>query len=159
MRLRLWLLLLAFSAGLAALPARAQQAGVTGLWLVSDKDAIIEIAPCGALMCGRIVWLKEPLKPDGTVKRDEHNSDPALRNRPICGLPLMWQFKQAGPAKWEEGRIYDPTDGSVYHAEMQLDGPDTLRLRGYVLMPLLGQSRVWTRVPANSPRCPQLSQP
>jgi len=146
MRFRCGLLILG-TALLSAAVAQAQpQPGVTGAWLVQDKKAIIEIYPCDPNMCGRIVWMAEPLRPDGSIKRDEHNSDPAQHARPICGLPLMFGFKPAGPNEYEEGRIYDPSDGSTWHAEMRLDSANALRLRGYVLMPLLGKSQTWTRV-------------
>jgi uncharacterized protein (DUF2147 family) len=151
---RRWLLLPLLAAGLMMHGTQAQpQPNVTGPWLVADKRAIIEIYPCGPDMCGRIAWMDEPLRPDGSVKRDEHNSDPALRSRTICGLPIMTGFKPAGPGEWEEGRIYDPTDGSTWHAEMRLDHANTLRLRGYVLLPLLGQSQIWTRVSGNFQPC------
>ena len=47
--------------------------------------------------------------------------------------------------KWEDGWIYDPDSGSTYTAEMHLEGPDTLKLRGYLGISLLGQTQVWTR--------------
>lgn len=153
MRLYRWLLAALIAAGTMTAPLQAQQPGVVGPWLGQDKKAIIEIYPCGGAMCGRIVWLNEPLRPDGSIKRDEHNPDPALKSRPICGLPLMTGFKPAGPNEWEEGRIYDPTEGSTYHAEMRLENANTLRLRGYVLMPLLGRSQRWTRVTGDFKRC------
>jgi uncharacterized protein (DUF2147 family) len=99
------------------------------------------------------VWMNEPLRPDGSMKRDEHNPDPALRTRTVCGLPLMTGFNQTGPNAFEDGRIYDPSDGSTYHAEMKLDNPNALRLRGYVLLPLLGRSQLWTRVTGEVQRC------
>src|SRR3954462_13844046 len=109
-----WLLPLVV-AGLAMNGARAQQPAGAGLWLVSDKKGVIEIYPCGPALCGRIVWMDEPLRPDGSIKRDDHNSDAALRARTICGLPIMTGFKQTAANEWEDGRIYDPTDGSTYH--------------------------------------------
>ena len=147
-------LLTLVAAGLTTIMAQAQpQPSAVGLWLVSDKKGIVEIQPCGPSLCGRIVWMNEPLQPDGSIKRDDHNPDAALRGRTICNMPLMTGFKPAGPGEWEDGRIYDPTEGSTYHAEMRLENADTLRLRGYVLLPLLGQSRIWTRVTSDFTRC------
>jgi uncharacterized protein (DUF2147 family) len=149
-----WLLLPLVAAGLMTIGAHAQpQPSAPGLWLVADKKGIIEIYPCGPDMCGRIVWMDEPLRPDGSIKRDDHNPDAALRSRTICGLPLMTGFKPAGPNEWEEGRIYDPVEGSTYHAEMRLENPNLLRLRGYVLLPLIGRSQLWTRVTGDFQRC------
>ena len=41
-------------------------------------------------------------------------------------------------------RIVDPRDGSVYRARMRLDAEHRLHLRGYIGIPLLGRTQVWT---------------
>ena len=44
------------------------------------------------------------------------------------------------------GTITDPTNGKVYTANMRVDDEGALRLRGYVGVPWLGQTRVWKPV-------------
>jgi uncharacterized protein (DUF2147 family) len=143
-------LAVAFVAAAATTTAPALRAapddGVAGVWLTENGDARIEIAACGDAVCGRIVWVEEPLDDEGKEKLDKHNPDESLRSRPIVGLPLLIGFKPDGPGKWEDGRIYSPRDGELYKCTMRLDGPDTLRVRGYIGIPLLGQTEVWTRV-------------
>ena len=60
---------------LAIFPAKAiaAPAPITGRWATDDGKAIIEIMPCGAKVCGRVVRLliKEP--PGG--QRDERYPD------------------------------------------------------------------------------------
>jgi uncharacterized protein (DUF2147 family) len=117
-----------------------------GLWLVEDKHGVIDIERCGADdLCGRIVWFTQTPRDVGKPPFDGHNPDPALRGRPICGMVMMGSFKPAGERKWDGGWIYDPESGDTYHARMALEADGRLRLRGYVGIPLFGETQLWTR--------------
>lgn len=69
-------------------------------------------------------------------------------DKPTLGLVIVWGMKRHGAAKYEDGHILDPRDGSVWSAQLEVT-PDNqkLNLRGYLATPLLGQTRVWTRLP------------
>jgi Uncharacterized protein conserved in bacteria (DUF2147) len=53
----------ALAAGLLLAPivAGAQTSGPVGVWLTQKGDAQVRVAPCGAALCGTIVWLKDPI--------------------------------------------------------------------------------------------------
>jgi Uncharacterized protein conserved in bacteria (DUF2147) len=42
------------------------------------------------------------------------------------------------------GTIIDPRNGQSYSVEVRITAPDRLRLRGYVLLKMLGSTRFWT---------------
>lgn len=122
-----------------------------GRWLSAARRGVIEIYPCADRLCGRLVWLIEPMR-RGAPALDDKNPDPALRQRPLCGLTILGDFRQLEPQRWGDGWIYDPDSGSTYHATMRLDG-ETLKLRGYIGIPLLGETQSWTRPDASYGSC------
>ncbi len=134
----------------------AQSDAILGIWFNEEKDAKIEIFKCSGEYCGKIVWAKEPNYPagskegtPGTPRLDNHNPDVAKRSRPILGLQIMKDFDFAGGDVWKGGTVYDPKSGNTYQGKMTLVSPDTLALRGFVLIPLFGRSSTWTRESQN----------
>ena len=135
---------LVVAAVLAVATTSAFAEDILGLWDAGESN--VEIYSCGDLLCGRIAELDEPLDEDGNAKLDKNNPDPALQSRPLLGMDLIAGFSRAGKRKWEDGTIYDPRDGKTYKCVMKLQRDGSLKVRGYVGVPLLGKTVVWTRV-------------
>jgi uncharacterized protein (DUF2147 family) len=136
---------LAVLAALHAGGVRAATDPVFGFWLIESQRSIIEILPCGDSACGKIVWMLEPLDEDGQPKTDHLNDDDDLRGRPLCGIEMINKFHSDDPGTWSDGSIYSPNEGKTYSASMTVRDDDTLKLHGYVLLPLFGKSQIWTR--------------
>jgi uncharacterized protein (DUF2147 family) len=124
---------------------------ILGRWSTEGNESLLEFSRCGAHVCGKIVWLKEPNYTDrkegpiGEVKVDRNNPDPALRKQPILGLEVMWNLTPVGENRWEHGACYDPDNGKSYQCRMTLASPQRLVLRGFIGLPLLGRSYTLTR--------------
>ncbi|WP_326525194.1 DUF2147 domain-containing protein [Sphingomonas sp.] len=118
-----WLVAAALLAAAGA--AAATPAPVTGRWLTAEGKAIVEIAPCGAQLCGQISRVLKP-RPGGPVV-DANNPDPAMRTRPIEGLSILTGFT-AKDDRWA-GHIYDPESGRTYRSELAATGA-TLKVKG-----------------------------
>lgn len=129
------LMLLAPGLQAARAAAAGERGAPVGRWLTQDRDAVIDIEPCGASLCGRIVGLRldDPTDPIPT--------DHAGRSQ--CGLTIIRDAVPDGGSEWK-AEIIDPRDGNVYHARMQLDAQRRLRVRGYIVVPLFGRTQVWT---------------
>lgn len=110
-----------------AMPANAA-ASVSGLWLTTEKDSVVEIGPCGEVLCGRITRILSPT-PQGPPK-DSNNPNPALRSRPIQGLAILTGFTDAG--KTWQGTIYDPRAGKTYKSFLTLLANGTLQVKGCI---------------------------
>jgi uncharacterized protein (DUF2147 family) len=129
---------------LAALPARAQTGlDPSGIWLTQAGDARVRVSKCGAGICGVVISLKDPIDPaTGKPQVDDKNPNPALKRRPIIGLPLFSGMRPSGPNRWS-GQIYNADDGSTYVSHVSVSGADTLRVEGCVGALCGGES--WTR--------------
>ena len=83
---------------------------------------------------------------DERPDKDENNPDPALRERPLTGLELFTNFSYDGDGRWSGGTIYDPNSGKTYRCIITWVDADTLKVRGYIGVPMLGRTETWTRV-------------
>ncbi len=111
---------LALAAG--AVSAETPSAGPEGMWALPKNKLTVDIKFCnGDRLCGTIAKIRKPLDKYGKPKLDKENPDPALRSRPIIGLPIMTDMKPTGSGEWE-GKIYNADDGTTYRAEARLEG-------------------------------------
>jgi uncharacterized protein (DUF2147 family) len=138
--------------------SQARAADPYGVWLTESGNGHVEIYPCAIAangpICAKVIWLKDAVNPDKSRAksmdevRDVLNEDPALRNRKILGLEFMSGFQKSPDEKdvWSDGHIYNAEDGKTYRARITVLDDKTLRLRGYVIIPLLGKTEIWQRV-------------
>ena len=125
----------------SALPGWAAERDTpVGRWLTQDKEAVIAVEPCGSALCGRIVGVTLD-HPDDPLPTDNEG-------RSQCGLTIIRggvpDGEQANGAQVWAIRITDPRDGKVYRARMWLDEQRRLNVRGYIGVPLLGRTEIWT---------------
>ncbi len=134
---------------------RAAAASPLGRWYAEGGAAQVELRPCGAAICGAVVWLRSPFDEHGCLLRDRWNPDPSLRERTVVGLDIVHDLVPAlgQPDEWTGGTVYDPTSGRTYRASLALEGPDRAALRGYVGIPLLGRTTTWFRVGSEERLC------
>src|ERR1700688_326816 len=67
---------------MSAAPSRAQQSPVFGQWLTETRRGGVEVFPCAGKVCGKLVWLIEPIR-RGAPAVDDLNPKPELRTRPL----------------------------------------------------------------------------
>ena len=118
---------LSLAAALLALTGvAASAADASGVWLRDSGASRVRIAPCGAALCGTIVWLKDA---DGPAK---------------VGQKVFFDMKPNGDNAWS-GSAFNPEDGKNYSGKMTLSG-STLTTAGCVLGGLVCKSVNWSRV-------------
>jgi uncharacterized protein (DUF2147 family) len=125
-----------------------------GYWkTIDDKTntprSIVQIWVQGGQLQGRIVSVY--------YRQGEHPSDlcvkcaPPLNKERILGMTMLWGMVQQSDNVWGGGQILDPKIGEIYHCKITV-APDgqSLQVRGYIGIPLLGRTQTWYRV--HSPR-------
>ncbi|WP_276199649.1 DUF2147 domain-containing protein [Chelatococcus sp. XZ-Ab1] len=127
---------------LAAPAASAQE--VNGQWLTQGGKARVNIASCGAKLCGTIVWLREPNDEAGQPKRDERNVDASKRNRPLIGVPVLLGMSREDSGRWK-GEIYNAEDGKTYTAFLTPVSATEVKVEGCVMGGLICKEQRWTR--------------
>lgn len=137
--LYIFVLLTIFSAQTIAEDARSK---FEGFYWNGDKSAIIELRLSGDSIEGFTVW-----GPPETQK-DTKNPDTALQKHTVIGMKFLSGFEYSSKSnKWKNGKVYDPKSGKTYDAKMGLkNGDNTLEMRGYIGVALLGRTERFTRV-------------
>ncbi|MEN9951207.1 MAG: hypothetical protein RLY85_1959 [Bacteroidota bacterium] len=128
--------------------AQDKQTGdeILGVWLTGSGNGKVEIYKKGNTYQGKIVWLKEPTDPKtGKPKTDLLHPDKAQHSRPLMGLINIWGFSFDGKETWDNGHIYDPKNGKEYKCIITMKDKNTLNVRGYIGITLIGRNDVWTR--------------
>lgn len=108
-----------------------------GIWLDESGRGAIEIAQCGNNLCGKVVWVK------------------AAEDRNGCGKKILGDVRKVGSNTWDRGWIFSPEHGRRFDLALQPLGDNRLRVTGYAGIKLFGESRTWTRAPAELTRCDQ----
>ena len=75
----------------------------------------------------------------GEIRDDDGNVYPDIR-RSIDAFGHSFSDK-----KYTEGKIYDPKSGKTYSGQITQSDTNTLKLRGYIGVSLIGRSTIWTR--------------
>ena len=117
-----------------------KQSRILGNWLTESKDGIIQISSAaGGSYEGRIIGGNHP------GRLDEKNPDPAARTKPLRGQIILRNLHYDGDGKWSGGAIYEPDTGRTYKCLVELIAPDSLKVRGFIGISLLGKSQLWAR--------------
>lgn len=125
---------------LIALPAQAA-VPVTGKWLTTERDSVIEIGQCGANVCGRVARVLK-MMPNGKMPIDANNPDPALRGKPVQGMTILSGFTDGGTV-WN-GQIYDPRKGKIYKSKLSRNPDGTLKVQGCIAF--MCRTLTWTAI-------------
>lgn len=122
-----------------------------GRWITANGNLEVEIAPCGAALCGTVTKVLG----NKSMSRDGGEMVP-VDTRPALGMVVLRDFARSDsgsatspPTEWS-GEIYNRENGKTYscHMAVSTEGKPAgeLVLRAYVGIPLFGKTQRWQRV-------------
>jgi uncharacterized protein (DUF2147 family) len=107
-------------------------ATIEGYWKNPIGSAIIAIAPCGNVLCGKVVWASE---------RGRREASKGAPN--VVGTTVLTGL-QMRENQWA-GTLFIPDDDVHVSAKLQLIGERQLKLTGCAIAGLFCRSQIWTR--------------
>lgn len=90
---------------------------------------------------GKVIKILTPGREDAVC--DQCDGD--LKNQPINGMQILRGLEKKG-SEWKNGYILDPNNGKEYKAKISLKDANTLDVRGYIGISLIGRTQTWHRV-------------
>ena len=121
---------------------------VLGKWVSKAQDSKTEIFKSGDTYYGTLLagWGTTLYEPDGiTLKKDTKNHDAARRSQPLLHAVILSGLVYED-GRYKRGTYYDGRTGRTYSCTMQMRG-ESLEMRIYWKLPLLGMTKKWTRLP------------
>lgn len=110
-----------------------------GVWLNMSKEGYIQVYEDGGKYYGQIVGA-----PLDSKRRNEDGKS-------LLGTLILDGFVFDGDELWKDGTVYDPDNDNTYSSKMWMPDANTLKIRGYLGLSLLGRTVVWSRTTADAP--------
>jgi uncharacterized protein (DUF2147 family) len=103
-----------------------------GLWQAQD-GASVRVTSCGQGLCATLASPKSEIDPaTGAPWTDKHNADPAMRNRPLVGVAVLYSMMPDGAGRWS-GWLYNTDNGQTYPGHLIEIDRNTIRVEGCVI--------------------------
>ncbi len=124
-----------------------------GQWRTIDDEtgepkSIVEIYEQNGALYGKIVKL---LPEDRPTICDVCEGE--FKDKDLIGVVVIKGLERDGD-EWDGGTITDPKNDKTYNAKMSLKDANTLEVRGFIKVPLmgsaLGRTQTWYRVASGS---------
>lgn len=141
--------LIAFCLLMMAGNAQASQDAILGKWMSEEKNLVVEVYKQSEDFKAKISWFHNDKDTTTPIDQwlDMKNPDRALRTRKILGMDILSGLEyNEDDGRWTDGKIYDPSSGKTWDAEVKLHDPQTLEVRGYYVFRFIGKTLKFTKM-------------
>lgn len=115
----------------AAPPVRS----IYGIWQNPRGSVRVRAGPCGAALCGWVVWASAQAIQDAREGGTEQ----------LVGTEIMHNYKQTSAAHWE-GQVFVPDMGNRFFSTIRQIADDRIKVSGCILHGLICKSQLWERL-------------
>lgn len=127
------------------LTGSAYSQSIFGKWNSFNEDtneieSVIEVYKKDNKAYAKIVEITDPERKDATCIKCKGKR----KNQKILGMDILTGLKKDDD-EWSGGKILDPKNGKEYKCYIKLKDPNTLKLRGYIGISLIGRTAIWKR--------------
>lgn len=138
---KLWTIILVSLVTISGIHAQ----DVFGKWTTIDDNtgearSVVEIFERDGKVYGKIIAITDPEKRDRVCE----NCSGDDRNRPLIGLEILKGLEK-NDGKYEDGYITDPDNGKRYKCYIELEDANTLKVRGFMGLAIIGRTQIWQR--------------
>lgn len=128
-----------YAVNLQAQALKADQ--ILGDWISPDKDLIVRCYKENNHYSGKVIWFK---KYNNDAKIDAIDDSKGIPESKWLNMTVMNNFV-FDKDEWSDGTIFQLKTGKSYSAYVKMKNENTLRLTGYVLLPIFSESVTFTR--------------
>lgn len=121
---------------------------IIGKWESVDGDVKLhfDIFKQDGKYFGRLLWASNMYEPDGkTPKKDFKNPDEKLQSRSRQNIVNITNLEYED-GEYNNGKLYNPSEGDTYSLKAKLKNADELHFRGYLGIALLGKTMKFKRI-------------
>jgi len=108
-----------------------------GRWLTASGNVVVEIAPCGDRLCGKVVEIR--------ANRSMEDSSKQVSMPPRLGMAILYDLVPTDDGEWQ-GHIFNRENGKTYDCLISSAGAGELKVRAYVFVSLIGRTQIWKKV-------------
>ena len=126
--------LAAAAVAVAGLAVPAQAANATGGWRNPKNTVHVKLQPCGATMCGTVIWAA----PKAQAKA-------RAAGQKLVGAQLFREFKAVGPNQWK-GRVFVPDMNRTFSGTITAESPTRMVGKGCLIGGFFCKQQTWVKI-------------
>ena len=121
---------------------------ICGKWQNEDKNLIVQIYRESNEFKAKVVWFDNGEGEQAmNTWTDKYNPNPALRSRKILGMNVLENLVyDADTHTWEDGIIYDASNGRHWNSAAKIAKDGSLKVKGYWKFKFIGKTISFKRI-------------